>query len=744
MKKYLLLLLGFFLFLQSIGQSTALINAKLSANLQQYLAQGTPFHHKGLVRITINNKTYLSALIKVSESIEENQMLGLGILVGTKAGAIWTVQIPEQEINSFIQLDGIDFIQLDEPIIPTIDISRKVTRVDSVHKGILLPMAYSGKNVVVGIIDAGFDYSHPTFYDTIGTRLRLKRVWEQKNSGTPPVGFAYGNELLDTTAMLSKGTEVASFSHGTHVGGIAAGSGIGSLSNRKYRGMAYESDLVFVGIQPEKDEWKTAGMSSIIDGISYIYNYAASVGKPAVVNLSWGCSIGPNDGTSLFSQACDNLTGPGRIFVLAAGNNGEEKIHLQKTFSSVDTTLQTFLSFDPSLSTKTTWVDIWGEKNKTFCLKLTLYNGSTAGNTTGLLCLNNTTTNSYLVGSNNDTCFFTITRKYADYNGKPHILLDVFSKTADALCLTMESKDGTVHLWDGYVEAYRGYYGEFANLGFPWAAVGNSSYTLGEMACTKSAIAVAAFASKVSFTNLSGTPLSYSGYVGTNQIVPFSSHGPTADLRMKPDIAAPGLTIASSVNSYDVSYATGGSNYNSSVVKYINPVTNKQYYYAESSGTSMASPAVSGIVALLLQANPFLRPEDIQKILKETAIKDNFTTLTPDSSRWGAGKVNAYAATKKALAKYGIKDVKVDNASLKIYPNPNQGAFILELKASDEIAIDFEIINVIGQTVFERNYKIIEGINQLQFNLKELPQGFYYALIRTASGNIQTKMVIRN
>ena len=69
----------------------------------------------------------------------------------------------------------------------------------------------------------------PTFYDTLGNVLRVKRVWEQHKAGTPPTGFNYGNEITDTTNMLLVGNDVNSFSHGTHVGGIAAGSGIGSL-----------------------------------------------------------------------------------------------------------------------------------------------------------------------------------------------------------------------------------------------------------------------------------------------------------------------------------------------------------------------------------------------------------------------------------------------------------------------------------------------------------------------------------
>jgi hypothetical protein len=72
--------------------------------------------------------------------------------------------------------------------------------------------------------------------------------------------------------------------------------------------------------------------SMLVAKSNYVFNYANLVNKPAVANLSWGCPLGPRDGTSLFSQACNNLVGPGKIFVLSGGNNGNNNIHLKKTY----------------------------------------------------------------------------------------------------------------------------------------------------------------------------------------------------------------------------------------------------------------------------------------------------------------------------------------------------------------------------------------------------------------------------
>ncbi len=728
--------------MQLCAQQTA--NPKLSANLRQFLhsSASTQSNNQSIVYTKTNGIVYISTIIKVNKTISVSGLNKLGVLIGTKAGNIWTAKVPENQIRNFANFRGIDYIQLDEPINANLDVARKSSRVDSVQDGTGLPMGYSGKGVVVGIIDAGFDYTHPTFYDTTGNVLRLKRVWEQHNEGTPPAGYSYGNELTDTAAMLVKGYEVNSFSHGTHVGGIAAGSGYGSLNNKKMRGMAYESDLVFVGIRPEKSEWKSMGMSSILDGINYIFKYAQSVGKPAVVNLSWGNSIGPNDGSSLFSQACNNLTGPGRIFVLSAGNNGDENIHLQKQFTGTDTLVHTFVSFPDIDGEKLSWIDLWGEPAESFCVKLSLYNGNTTTDSTTFMCLASNTIDTFLIGSNNDTCFFTLTASAADLNGKPHILIDVTSRTTNILCISIAANKGTVNMWQGYVKNYSGYYGAFTNNGKAWAVNGDNHYTLGEMACTESAITVAAYASKISFKNLQGSTISYSGYASFNQIVPFSSHGPTIDGRIKPDIAAPGMTLASAVNSFDVSYAAGGGNYGQSVAKYTFPKNSRDYFYAEASGTSMSSPVVSGIVAIMLQVNPALSPQRIKEIIFQTATKDNFTTQHPDSARWGAGKINAYAAIKRAILTVGLTEQIKQNQTVKVFPNPATGMFSVSMEAHQQTTAYIEITNMMGQVINALPWDIVSGTNSLLIDSHDMTQGVYFVNVIQNGQQLIQKVVI--
>ena len=181
--------------------------AKLSPQTRQYLLHSKNVGGDNVLPSYIyktgpDNTLYIGALIKAG-SVQEPQLQGLGIKIGTKAGDIWTLQVPVAAVEAFTNVAGIEYIELDQPVFPNLDTARVLTRVDSVHAGINLPMPYTGKDVVVGIIDAGFDYSQVACFDTSGTIFRLKKVWEQKKPGIPPSQYFYGNELSTSTSMFS-------------------------------------------------------------------------------------------------------------------------------------------------------------------------------------------------------------------------------------------------------------------------------------------------------------------------------------------------------------------------------------------------------------------------------------------------------------------------------------------------------------------------------------------------------------
>lgn len=751
MKKGLLLV--FVLLLVQNDFAQALSFPKLSPRTKLYLTElkkngGKPIIHEDFIyKKSADNKLYMSAVVKVNEQLSEAEIKALGVHTGTKAGKIWTVQIPIEQVESFTQMRGMDYIELDEPVFVNLDSARRTSNIDSVHKGIDLPFAYSGKDVIMGVVDIGFDYTHPTFFDTLRETYRVKRVWEEKKTGTPPAGFIYGNELTDSLLILAAQKDDTNSSHGTHVAGIAAGSGRGSgvNDNRKYRGVAFESDMVFVSIMPDSLQWQGTGVSDVLDGINYVYSYAQSEGKPAVVNLSWGTPVGPRDGSSLFSQAADALTGAGKLFVCSGGNNGDVNLHLRKTFSPTDTVVKTFVTFVPSLGMNNTWLDLWGEPGKQVCVKISLYNG-TEGNSTGYICLDDLVHQFELQGTDGEICKVSITTSTTEYNEKPRVYFGIGNFSSDSVVLSIASQNGTIDVWNGYVRNGGGYFGGLVSYGKPWAVDGTNDYTTSDFVSTPSVISVGAYSARISVRNISGLSLSYASYTQRGKLVPFSSHGPTQDGRIVPTITAPGLCVVSALNSFKQELLPGGTDYSSTnVVRTYDSVNAKYYYYGQFSGTSMSGPVVSGVVALMLQANPNITPAQTAQILAQTAITDTFTGVLPaeGTNLWGHGKVNAYQAVIAAEAlPSGFVNISEKWLNCAVFPNPAKNKFTLEYESpvAENIAVTLYDIN--GKILSTETWTVAPQINGKNIDISAYASGIYFIRLQSQNGHWVSKVTV--
>jgi hypothetical protein len=199
---------------------------------------------------------------------------------------------------------------------------------------------------------------------------------------------------------------------------------------------------------------------------------------------------------------------------------------------------------------------------------------------------------------------------------------------------------GNIDIWNNGV----GSGAALKSLGYTGVLDGDTDITIGEIGGTgNEIISVGAYCSKNSWTAFNGMP-GLSNEV-MDDVASFSSIGPTVDGRVKPDISAPGTFIASSVNSFDPDYYLTHPN----VVAALNqPSTNSEWFYAVMQGTSMASPMVTGIIALLLEVNPNLTPNQIKSILNNNAIVDAYTGSVPNNT-WGYGKINAYTSILDVL-----------------------------------------------------------------------------------------------
>lgn len=700
----------------------------------------------GYMHRTINGKAFVSGLVKVANSKAANvAMENLGVHVGTRAGDIWTVQVPADKIIAFTKTGGISYIQIDEPLRPTMSQARRKTLVDSVHKAVDLPWPMTGLGVVMGVIDFGFDYGHPAWYDGQGNNYRVKKVWELNTNGTPPTGYSYGHELVGAAAIQAQGTDNAVQTHGTGVAGIAAGSGLGT-PNLSQKGVAYDAEMVFVGVRRDSigDQWRSSSFTDFIDGVNYIFSYADDVNKPAVTNISWGSQSGPHDGTSLFCQACDNLSGEGKMIVMSAGNDGQENIHISRTFTPTDSIVNTYVTFSDD-TLQRTWIDIWGDTSETFCAEVTLYNNGIAGNSTGYICIDDNLHELYvLANSGQDTCYIDFITSSSEYNSKPRMTLDIHNRSDDSIHISVKGTSGSIDMWNEYYYyGYKyGYSSVFENLGDPDAVDGNTASTVSDMGSAESVLLVGAYASKTNWSDFNNNPWSYSSYVTTGDIVPFSSRGPMADGRISPDITAPGLTLQTAISSFDTRYTPTGLN-KQQVVSSTN-FNSKTYYYAEFTGTSASAPMASGIVALMLQANPRLTPQQVKTMIGNTAIQDNFTGTLPaaGTNTWGKGKINAWEAVKAAHQANSIYEFKGEELDCVLYPTPNDGSCSIFYNAKANEQLTIKVTDITGRTTHAEQWNVTIGDNVKKLALNNIP-GIYTVNIASAKGSVGIKTEVR-
>ena len=251
--------------------------------------------------IQVEDCTYLRCFIRTTSENSHSMLEKYKAEISSSAGNIYSCRIPYDSINSIIYDDELISIEASRPTFFTMDAVREFSNINEAHNCTANNgTGFTGKGVIVGMVDVGFDFTHPNFYDPKGENFRIKEVWCQSDSKNS-TQVSYGAIYSTKEDILNKGTDSKTQTHGTHTAGIAAGGGYTS----PYKGVAPESDIVLVATN-----LYTKG---ILDGISYIISKAKEESKPCVINLSLGSKLGPKDGTSSEDVMMDNLVGPGVV-----------------------------------------------------------------------------------------------------------------------------------------------------------------------------------------------------------------------------------------------------------------------------------------------------------------------------------------------------------------------------------------------------------------------------------------------
>lgn len=564
-----------------------------------------------------------------------------GVQVGWHNDTLLTARIPATRLAEVASLPGVRYVQGASSVRPQLDKARAASGTDLVRAFTEGGQSFDGRGVVIGVVDAGFDYRHPAFRTTDGTGLRISRVWEQSlTSGTPPEGFTYGGEFTSSEELLTAMGDVSTNSHGTHVATIAAGRDCGN----GWYGVAPEAELVLVSKGGE-----TTDNTNLTDAIAYIFQYARSQGKPCVVNLSLGTQEGPHDGTSAFDQTCDALQGAGCLVVGSVGNFGASPIHVSA--SGTEST-RTFLDFksSPSASSSGGTVDVWGNQEGKFAVQVSLIRLSTGE----VIAASDTIEAGTAEGAEATLTLdksakgeVRITTEVNPLNHKPHALISIALTSLrynHALALTLIPRTAATEV-DAWADDV---YVQFTDNEQDGYTDGDTRRTLAEIGGTgKRILSVGSWTTRREYTT-AGSSATQSLDEEVGNVSSFSAAGPALDGRTKPDLCAPGCYIISAVNSNDV---------NISSIPLAGSVTldGTPFYWGYMQGTSMAAPFVAGTVATLLQADPSLTPETLREALQGTAAQPTLPGVSSEkANRLGAGMLDAYAALKHVLSAQGI------------------------------------------------------------------------------------------
>lgn len=585
-----------------------------------------------------------------------------GIVVGTVAGDVITATMPLGLLPALLAVPGVDRVSAAARVETALNVSIQEIEADALWGG--TPPSYpagslTGNNVIVGIVDTGVDPRIADF-KTATNQTRFKSIWDQQWTGLPPAGYGYGTEYSEAQINADLLTFYHDYDgHGTHIAGVAAGNGRGTGNGQaayRYVGVAPRSNLIAVKAYLLE--------SQIIDATNYVFTRAASLGKPAVVNLSLSVSKGAHDGSYSFDRGLSALTGPGKIITAAAGNRGLENGHARFDLGTNANTDLSFIipSYTPSQSQgEALFIEGWHDPAASFDIKLISPTGITSqtitpGSQSGYV----ETADGTILVQNSITTSLSGAKQLLIFVGYGTIGTARPKVGTWRINIKRRSgtSSGTSHWW-----VAQHVFGTTTLPAFTGAGIDTAS-TVSSPATADSIISTGAYTTKVSWQNSGGSTSKYPYSPPLLRLSDFTSRGPRRDGVQRPDFMAPGYGVMSSVSTD----ATVSSTYK-----------DPDGVHFMSKGTSVANAHTTGAIALLLEQNPTLRPSGARQILRDRARSDSYTGTTPNG-KWGYGKLDVSLQSVT-----GVEDGIAFGLSFSsVFPNPSR----------DHATFDFNIASV--------------------------------------------------
>lgn len=620
------------------------------------------------------------------------QIVGMGAEVKAAMGWMLMVAATAEQLPEIARLEGVLNIAKGTKPLLKLDKSRQVTHADEVQNGTgeQLPQAYNGDGVIIGVIDSGFDFTHPVFKDDKGN-LRIKAAYMSGMTYTEGRGkkavvdgkelegtlFDIPEMILDTTKLKQTNTF-----HGTHVAGCAAASPVANvkgIADGHLAGIAPKAELIMCETygdeqQKKKYEGSTTDVEvlNVVNAMNYMEDYAKKAGKPLIVTMSMNTAAGPHDGTSAESLAYKYFCDKGNIMTIATGNEGGDNCHVHKTIDA-NHPLKVLLGRDKEFGFINYLLT-----NKPAKIRIFLYDIAKKTEVA--------TTNTYeLVNGINSQAAISKDGEEAEEDELSKDLLKLmkdsegksrYYNSGGALAVkngigeTQDPKGGTRHVTSTTIQSIgtiissdirlgveitanesieqRAWInsnsggGEFENVeGFD---KGSADVSVGDLCTTGVPISVGSWTANNLVVDKPGEKPEPDKKETIGDISKYTSYGIDYAGHQHPFVVTPGNCVYSASNSFvddEFNDVIADQNFSN---QFKGQTTPRSYRWVKSNGTSMATPVAAGIIALWLQAahdkGITLTIDKVKEIIEHSTDTDEFTQKA--GIRAGHGKLNAY------------------------------------------------------------------------------------------------------
>lgn len=660
-------------------------------------------------------------LVKLSDDFSSSELTDLNVTIIRQRDNLALITMPAENVPALLKSSSILRVELNSPASVHLDMAAQATNLNQVRNSVELSKSYTGKDVVVGFMDTGFDPNHINFLDADG----ISRVAQISYIESEPYRVKFADNKDDIALWT---TDTKREYHATHVAGILAGN----CDKVPYSGVATDATIV-----------ATTSMlydPQILLGLEQIVDYSKAQGKTAVINLSLGTNVGPHDGSTLMSQYLDKIGEEDAIICVSAGNEAQNRVSFEKTFTADDNTFATVLNeahFWTGFN-MTGGVDIWSADDTPFDFEFLIIDDATKSIIKSYPLTGDelTISSSEISQDNYDQTFdryfngsVTLQREMSSENGRFNAVMTFTTSTRNHSTSTgwaeyflgfrIKGKEGSK------VSVYCDAGNFMTKNGVEGFSSGDDTHSISDLATGKNIISVGAYNTRVRYPHIDGSESFLKGTVG--DVAYFSSYG-TCNGKHYPDISAPGNPVVSSISRY---YTELNSDIFTNSCSAKVTENGNDYYWHATTGTSMASPFVAGTIALWLEANPDLKVNDIKKVFAETSASPEFSI---DSPQWGTyGIIDCYKGLKYIISHSDVQSLKEQHAA--------------DINISDDImSILLLTDETFSYSIFSADGKVVSrgiGTQSININLSSIESGIYILQLRRDKSLPQTLKFIR-